>query len=97
MVRPDPDGEEVFAADWEGNLIALSYFQQGNTLLTAAVPECISQTIFTPNTWLLPETRSEVMLVFSRDRISELPSSLRDGLPVNGDSAPAGEDSLRDG
>ena len=97
MVRPDPDGEEVFAADWEGNLIALSYFQQGNTLLTAAVPECVSQTIFTPNTWLLPETRSEVMLVFSRDRLSELPSSFRDGLPVNGDSAPAGEGSLRDG
>jgi hypothetical protein len=97
MVRPDPDGEEVFAADWEGNLIALSYFQQGNTLLTAAVPECVSQTIFTPNTWLLPETRSEVMLVFSRDRLSELPSLFRDGLPVNGDSAPAGEDSLRDG
>jgi len=103
MVRPDPEGEEVFAADWEGNLIALSYFQQGNTVLTAAVPECVSQTIFTPNSWLLPETRSEVMLIFSRERLSVLPPSLEDGLPVNGDgavdsdSAPAGESSERDG
>ncbi|MDE0891576.1 MAG: YdjY domain-containing protein [Planctomycetota bacterium] len=103
MVRPDPEGEEVFAADWEGNLIALSYFQQGNTVLTAAVPECVSQTIFTPNSWLLPETRSEVMLIFSRERLAVLPPSLEDGLPVNGDSAansdsaPAGESSERDG
>ena len=97
VVRPEPDGEEVFAADWEGNLIALSYFQQGNTLLTAAVPECLSQTIFTPNTWLLPETRSEVMLVFSHARLTELPSRFRDALPVNGDSVAVEEDSNRDG
>jgi len=90
MVRPDPDGEEVFAADWEGNLIALSFFQQGNTVLTASVPECVSQTIFLPNTWLLPESRSQVMLVFSRERLVELPSSLGDALPVHAPSA--GED-----
>lgn len=90
MVRPDPDGEEIFAADWEGNLIALSFFQQGNTVLTAAVPECISQTIFMPNSWLVPESRSEVMLVFSRERLTELPDSLEDALPVHSPSA--GED-----
>ncbi len=90
MVRPDPDGEEVFAADWEGNLIALSFFQQGNTVLTASVPECVSQTIFLPNTWLLPASRSQVMLVFSRERLTELPSSLGDVLPVHAPSA--GED-----
>ena len=90
MVRPDPDGEEVFAADWEGNLIALSFFQQGNTVLTASVPECVSQTIFLPNTWLLPASRSQVMLVFSRERLTELPSSLGDALPVHAPSA--GED-----
>jgi len=83
MVRPDPEEEEVFAADWEGNLIALSFFQAGNTVLTASVPECVSQTIFLPNTWLLPESRSQVMLVFSRKRLVELPSSLGDALPVH--------------
>ena len=87
MVRLDPDEEEVFAADWEGNLIALSFFQAGNTVLTASVPECVSQTIFLPNTWLLPESRSEVMLVFSRERIVELPSSLGDALPVHASRA----------
>jgi len=83
MVRPNPDEEEIFAADWEGNLIALSFFQAGNTVLTASVPECVSQTIFLPNTWLLPESRSQVMLVFSRERLVELPSSLGDALPVH--------------
>lgn len=87
MVRPDPEGEEVFAADWEGNLVALSFFQQGNTVLTAAVKECISQTIFMPNSWLLPEQRSEVMLVFSRKRLAELPSSLGDALPAHAPSS----------
>ena len=87
MVRPNPDEEEVFAADWEGNLVALSFFQAGNTVLTASVPECVSQTIFLPNTWLLPESRSEVMLVFSRERLVELPSSLGDALPVHAPSA----------
>ena len=86
MVRPAPEEEEVFAADWEGNLIALSFFQAGNTVLTASVPECISQTIFLPNTWLLPESRSRVMLVFSRERLVELPSSLDDALPVHATS-----------
>jgi hypothetical protein len=90
MVRPNPDEEEIFAADWEGNLIALSFFQAGNTVLTASVKECVSQTIFLPNTWLLPESRSEVMLVFSRERLVELPSSLGDALPVHAPSA--GED-----
>jgi len=90
MVRLNPDDEEVFAADWEGNLIALSFFQQGNTVLTAAVSECVSQTIFLPNTWLLPASRSQVMLVFSRERLVELPSSLGDALPVHSPSV--GED-----
>lgn len=87
MVRPKPDEEEVFAADWEGNLVALSFFQAGNTVLTASVPECVSQTIFLPNTWLLPESRSEVMLVFSRERLVELPRSLDDALPAHAPSA----------
>ncbi len=87
MVRPKPDEEEVFAADWEGNVVALSFFQAGNTIMTASVPECVSQTIFLPNNWLLPESRSEVMLVFSRDRVVELPPSLAAALPVHAPSA----------
>ena len=44
------EGEpEVFVADLEQNLICLSFFFQGNTLLTAARPECEAQTIWIAN------------------------------------------------
>lgn len=75
------DGEESFAAGLEGNLVNISFFPEGNTLLTGALPECLSQTTWLPNAWLLPPRGSEVMLVFSRERLRVPPASLEDHLP----------------
>jgi hypothetical protein len=73
MVRVDDSGKEVFAADVESNLINVSFFPQGNTLVTAAVEDCVFQTIWLPNAWLLPERGAEVRIVFARQRVLDLP------------------------
>jgi hypothetical protein len=73
MVRVDDSGKEVFAADVESNLINVSFFPQGNTLVTAAVEDSVFQTIWLPNAWLLPERGTEVRIVFARERVVELP------------------------
>lgn len=72
----DHKGVESFAASLEGNLINISLFQQGNTLVTATLEECIEQTVWLPNAWLLPPRGSDVLLVLSRGRLSGLPESL---------------------
>lgn len=79
--RKDSD-EEVFAAELDGNLINLAYFEQGYTLLTAALPECLKQTIWLPNAWIVPERGTAVTLIFSRQRMSALPAGLEAGLPL---------------
>ena len=48
-------GPERFAAKATGNLMCVSFFSQGDTLLTTAIPECVSQTAWIPNGWLMPE------------------------------------------
>jgi len=80
-------GEESFAAALEGNLINISFFAQGNTLLTGGLPECLGQTSWLPNAWLLPERGASVTLLFARERLDTLPAELRDDLPfaVGGD------------
>jgi len=76
------EGEpEVFVADLEQNLICLSFFFQGNTLLTAALPECEAQTIWIANSWLLPPRDSTVELVFAREPLERLPEALEAALP----------------
>jgi hypothetical protein len=87
----DEDGGQRLAAEMEGNLINLSYFRAGNTLFTAALPECEQQTIWLPNAALLPPRGAGVRLIFSRERIRELSPELEAGLPVHQVSAP-GED-----
>lgn len=82
LVRPRPDEPEVFAADVEGNLINLSFFRAGNTLLTAALPECVEQTIWLPNAWLLPPRGTRVSLVLSRSRLDCLPEAFASALPA---------------
>ncbi|MCY2960415.1 MAG: YdjY domain-containing protein [Planctomycetota bacterium] len=67
------EGQEAFAADLEGNLVNIAFFEQGNTLLTGALPECIDQTIWQSNFWLLPERESPVELVFARERLLQCP------------------------
>lgn len=76
------EGEpERFMADVEGNLVNISFFYEGNTLFTAALPECVSQTIWAANAWLLPPRGTEVALLFSRERLTRVPDDLLASLP----------------
>ena len=75
------NGETVFAAALEGNLINVSFFSQGNTLLTAALPECESQKSWLPNAWLLPERGRRVLLLLARERLVEPPAKWLDAVP----------------
>jgi len=74
-------GQDLFAAEIEGNLINLAFFSEGFTLVTAALPECIQQTIWLPNAWLVPERGTEVDLIFARERLPQLPAALETALP----------------
>lgn len=67
-----PGAPEAFVADVDGNLINLSFFFQGNTLLSAALPECEEQTIWAANEWLLPEMGAPVRLFFARAPLAAL-------------------------
>jgi len=73
--RPEPDADEVFVADEEQNLVNLAFFSEGHTLLTAALPDCLDQTIWVPNAWLLPERDSPVRFVFARERLAAPPEA----------------------
>ena len=73
--------DETFMADLEGNLVNIALFEQGNTLLTAALPECLKQTIWLTNAWLVPPRGAGVLLVFARDRIATLPPEIEAKLP----------------
>lgn len=75
-------GETLFAAEVEGNLVNLALFEQGFTLVTTALPECIKQTIWLPNAWLVPERGSPVLLFFSREKLASLPAGWEERLPV---------------
>lgn len=88
------EGEpEAFMADLEGNLVNISFFFQGNTLLTAALPECIEQTIWVGNPWLLPPRGAPVRLVFARGRQDRLPEGWEEALPeARRPAEPAGGD-----
>lgn len=81
LVRPEPDEpREVLAADLEGNLINLSFFRAGNTLLTAALEDCVHQTIWLPNAALVPPRGTPVTLLFSREPLKRLPEGVEAGL-----------------
>lgn len=66
-------GEEVFAASAEGNLINISYFQEGHTLFTCALPECVEQSIWVANAWLVPPRDEPVLLLVSREPLEAFP------------------------
>lgn len=76
-----PGEPEAFLADVEQNLINLSFFYQGNTLVTAALPECEAQTIWLPNSWLVPPRDSLVELILSRERLATAPPGWEERLP----------------
>ncbi len=64
---------DTFAADLYQNLINISFFTEGYTLLTGALAECLNQTTWVANAWLLPERGTAVTLLLSRRRLTFLP------------------------
>ncbi len=82
MIARGAEGNEVFAAKAEGNLINVSFFAQGNTLLTAALESCVEQTLWLPNAWLLPPTGSPLLFILSKERLKDLPEALTSEVPT---------------
>jgi hypothetical protein len=81
-LRDGDEPRDAFAADVLGNLINISFFSEGVTLATAALPECVSQTIWTANPWLVPERGTPVGFVLSREPIDAPGAELAALLPV---------------
>jgi hypothetical protein len=79
--------KEVFAADVEGNLVNIALFEEGNTLVTAALPECLKQTIWLANGWLLPQRGQPVALVFSRRPLQAPPEGMETAFPEVSESS----------
>lgn len=84
----DDKSQEAFAADLEGNLVNIALFEQGNTLITGALVECLKQTIWQTNFWLVPPRDSSVLLVFARERLVTLPAELAARVPEVAPEAP---------
>jgi hypothetical protein len=82
FIEPSPGKDEVFAADVEQNLVNLTFFREGHTLATAALPDCEDQSIWAANPWLLPEREARVRLIFARGPLAELPAGWAAGLPL---------------
>ena len=76
-----PGEPEVFLADIEGNLVNISFFFQGNTLLTPAVEECIEQTIWVANAWLVPPRDQPVRLFIAKNPLERLDPTWEQELP----------------
>jgi len=75
------DASEVFAAEIYQNLINVAFFRDGYTLVTSALPECIDQSVWMLNAWLVPERGSRLEMVMSRSRIDALPPEIDKLLP----------------
>ena len=69
LTQRTPDDPARFAASTDGNLINVSFFKAGHTLLTTALEECVDQSAWLANAWLLPPVGSTVQLVFARERL----------------------------
>lgn len=78
---PLPGKPEAFLADIEGNLVNISFFFQGNTLLTSSAEECEAQDIWAANEWLLPPTGEPLRLFFARQPLERLEPSWIEALP----------------
>ena len=85
-------GEEVFMADAELNLINVAFFHEGNTLVTAGLPECLEQTIWVANSWLVPPAGSAVQLIFARGEITDLGEEWSAALPEVPGAEPDADD-----
>lgn len=85
------DGTEGFMADVDGNLVNLSFFFHHNTLLTAAREECIEQTIWAANAWIVPPQGEPVRILFAREPLATLPAGWSERLPEAASRAGLGE------
>jgi hypothetical protein len=74
-------GPEVYLADEEQNLINLTFFTEGNTLVTASLPECQTQTIWRANDWILPPRGESVRLILAHKPLDRVPESFLASLP----------------
>ena len=81
LLPAGPSGGEEFAADVYQNLVNIAWFSDGNTLVTGALSECLEQTIWMSNAWLLPARGESVLLVFARERLERAPDGLAALLP----------------
>ncbi|MEZ6015890.1 MAG: YdjY domain-containing protein [Planctomycetota bacterium] len=75
-------GQPMYAAAAEGNLACVAFFSQGNTLLTAALPECVAQSSWLPNGWLLPRVGADVLLIASLAPLQAAPASMQASVPT---------------
>jgi len=74
FIKPHKDAKEMFAADAEGNLVSLCYFDPADHLLTGADPEADNQYIWYPNLYLMPALGAPVRVIFSREVLEQLPA-----------------------
>lgn len=74
--KSGPD-DTVFAAEIYRNLINVSYFREGFTLLTGALPECVEQSIWMLNAWLVPDRGARLTMFLSRARLDGEAEHLR--------------------
>ena len=84
---PDPANpaeQQIFAADVYRNLVNVSFFSEGYTLVTGALEECLLQTIWAANAWLVPPRGSSVRFFFAREPIDGLPAPIAELLPAVG-------------
>jgi hypothetical protein len=82
MVSRGPEQGEVFAASSEGNLVNISFFAAGHTIVTSSLEAGLSQTAWLGNSWLLPPRPSSVLFVFSNERLTVLPEGLAAQVPT---------------
>ncbi|MFT6830591.1 MAG: hypothetical protein ACJAZN_000745 [Planctomycetota bacterium] len=83
ILPPAKDGgAERFAADVTGNLACVSFFPQGDTLLTPAQPECESQTSWIANRWLLPAPGAQMLMIGSSNVLAGVPDAFADAVPL---------------
>lgn len=81
MVSRGPDQRQVFAASSQGNLVNISFFAAGHTLVTCGLEAGLSQTAWLGNAWLLPPRPSSVLFLFSNERLTTLPAGLAAHVP----------------
>ena len=78
----DSNDGEVFVAAMEQNYVNIAWFAEGNTLLTAARPECERQDIWVGNPWLVPEPDTPVRIFFSLEPLTGVAAELEARLPI---------------